>query len=275
MSDPTDPLLFAPSLPQLDKPLFVFLPGLDGTGKLLAPQVEFLSPHFDLRCLTIPENNRQDWQTLAQRVIDRVSDVQRQRPVYLCGESFGGCLALQVAMMAPSLIHRLVLINPASALGRSPWLRWATHAAESLPDWLFAVSGALALPLLAHFDRIPVAEQQRFISTVRPISQACVTWRLRMLRQFALRPQQLRRLTMPVALLSSGRDRLFSSVEEARRLQSELPRSVTYALPDSGHVCLIEQNVNLADCLKAIHFLPKTGTLSQWDEPKNRPKVTL
>lgn len=44
-----------------------------------------------------------------------------ERPVYLLGESFGGVLALAVAEARPDLVDRIVLVNPATSFGRSPW----------------------------------------------------------------------------------------------------------------------------------------------------------
>lgn len=262
MKESSKPVLFAPTFPQLDKPLMVMLPGLDGTGKLFVSQMKPLSRHFDVRCLKIPESNRQDWQGLAKSVITQIRHLQDNRPLYLCGESFGGCLALQIAMDAPDLLSRLIVINPASALQRHTWLRWTTQYADYVPEWLFRASGTIALPLLANFDRMGTYERELFIRTVRPISQACVTWRIGMLHRFEAQPNRLARIQAPTALLASGRDRLFPSDQEAKLLQRFLPRAKTYELPQSGHVCLLENEVDLAQCLKALDFLPQPSAIA-------------
>ncbi|HEY9888360.1 MAG TPA: alpha/beta hydrolase [Candidatus Obscuribacterales bacterium] len=247
--------MFTPTPPQPDKPLLVLLPGLDGTGKLFAPQIPSLAQHFDVRCLNIPQSNRQPWAELARSVIDLIYHTQGQRPTYLCGESFGGCLALQIALTAPELLSHLILINPASALRRQGWLRWTTQATGYVPEWLFNLSGAFALSLLANFDRIEQAHQDLFVKTVRPVPQSCVSWRLAMLQTFEAVPAQLQRLTLPTALVASGCDRLFPSDQEALILQRDLPQATIYSLPYSGHVCLLEKGVNLAQCLQSMNFL--------------------
>ncbi len=256
MKSPFAPLLLTPVVPQPDKPLMVMLPGLDGTGKLFVSQVRSLARDFDVRCLAIPEENRQAWPELAQEVIQLIKVVGRNRPVYLCGESFGGCLALQVALMAPFCLAHLVLINPASALRRYPWMRWATQCTSFIPDWLFQTSGAIALPLLANFERISREKQDLFIRTVRPISQACVAWRIDLLHRFQVQPEQLTQLPVATSLLASGSDRLLPSQEEARLWQQSLPQAQIYCLPDSGHVCLLEDAVDLSQCLQALQALP-------------------
>ena len=250
------PSLFAPVLPQLDKPLLLLLPGLDGTGQLFVSQVQALAHDFDVRCLTIPPDNRQDWSELAQAVVQLMHEAGGDRPIYLCGESFGGCLALQVALLAPTRLAHLVLINPASALGRSAWMRWLTQYTSSIPDWLFQTSGAIALPLLANFDRISQDKLDLFVRTVRPIAQACVAWRVGMLNRFEASLEQLSQLSVPTSLLASGRDRLLPSYAEAKILQQSLPDAQLYYLPNSGHVCLLEDAVNLSQCLETLQVLP-------------------
>uniref|UniRef100_A0ACD5GWX7 Uncharacterized protein n=1 Tax=Desertifilum tharense IPPAS B-1220 TaxID=1781255 RepID=A0ACD5GWX7_9CYAN len=48
------PCLLAPSQIQPHLPLFIFLPGMDGTGQLLRSQTSSLEQAFDVRCLAIP-----------------------------------------------------------------------------------------------------------------------------------------------------------------------------------------------------------------------------
>ena len=253
--------LFAPTSLQPQKPLMIFLPGLDGTGKLFAPQVSRLSQHFDLRCLAIAEHNRQGWSTLAEAVIDLICRESSDKKIYICGESYGGCLALQVALTAPAIVKRLILVNPASSLREQFWSQWLLPWAPYTPEWLYSVSGALAFYLLADFERIPSYWQQTFIKTVGPISQSCVNWRLSMLQEFHIDTSQLKQLTIPTVLLASGRDRLLPSYNEVRRLQQLLPDAMTYLLPESGHVCLLEESVDLVSCLKTLDFLPEPSSI--------------
>lgn len=239
----------------------VLLPGLDGTGKLFEPQVARLSQYFDLRCLAIPEDNRQDWDDLAEVVADLINREQPAHAPYLCGESYGGCLALKVALKVPNLLSRLILVNPASSLCQLPWLRWTAQAATYVPGWIYNYSGAFVFPLLANFDRIRTDWQQTFLEIVRPISRECVAWRLSMLQGFEVPIEQLRQLAVPTALIGSGQDRLLPSCREIRRLEQFLPNAITYCLPKSGHVCLLEDDIDLTQCLKALDFLPESSSI--------------
>ena len=51
-----------------EMPLFIFLPGMDGTGELLYLQTEDLQHSFDLRCLVIPSSDTSSWEQLADGV---------------------------------------------------------------------------------------------------------------------------------------------------------------------------------------------------------------
>ncbi|MFM6099124.1 MAG: alpha/beta hydrolase, partial [Dolichospermum sp.] len=58
-------------------------------------------------------------------------------------------------------------------------------------------------------------------------------------------------------------DRLLPSVTEITRLANILPNSKTFILPNSGHACLLEEDVNLYQILKDNDFLKVNLTMSQ------------
>ena len=115
------PYFLTPRSPNPDYPLFIYLPGMDGTGQLLRSQIPSLAAAFDVRCLVIPPHYLSDWQDLANQVTRLIATELSQRNskrVYLCGESFGGCLALKVALTAPHLLNRIILCNPATSVSQ-------------------------------------------------------------------------------------------------------------------------------------------------------------
>lgn len=63
--------------------------------------------------------------------------------VTIVAESFGGCLALRLAVSAPQLIARLILVNPATSFARSyariPSLIAATNLLSIFPEQLYQV----------------------------------------------------------------------------------------------------------------------------------------
>ncbi|MBE9181293.1 alpha/beta hydrolase [Oculatella sp. LEGE 06141] len=243
---------------QPEAPLFVFLPGMDGTGRLLRTQTEGLGSVFDVRCLAIPPDDLTDWQELAAQVVNLIAAELQDNPdrsVYLCGESFGGCLAMMVMLRSPRLFSHLILVNPASSFNRRPWILWGTQISRFLPEAVYQTSSVALLPFLASFGRIAAADRQALLEAVQSVSQATSVWRLSMLRQFNIKDDELAQITQPVLVVASRSDRLLPSVAEAEHLVSTFPNAQMQILPNSGHACLLEAGINLYEMMQEAKFL--------------------
>ena len=81
---------------------------MDGTGRLLHRQSESLAHFFNLHCFSLPAVSINSWDEIAQGFISLVSTKIKQKPVYLCGESFGGCLALKIALKKPEIVDKQI-----------------------------------------------------------------------------------------------------------------------------------------------------------------------
>jgi pimeloyl-ACP methyl ester carboxylesterase len=243
-------------------PLFFYLPGMDGTGQLLSRQLAGLEKAFDIRCLTIPPDDLNHWAELAKQVVALIErelkhDDDRQ-PVYLCGESFGGCLALKVLLQAPHLFDRLILLNPATSFKDSFWIYWASYFVRPLPEPLYHTSCVGFLPFLAALERIEERDRRALLDAMQSVTQASSIWRISLLRELNIRDAELRQISQPTLIVGSERDRLLPSVLEAKRLNDLLPRAHTHVLPYSGHACLLEADVDLYEILRTNHFLEKS-----------------
>ncbi len=252
--------LRSPRPPRPQAALFVYLPGGDGTGQLFYRQLAGLEQMFDIRCLEIPANDQTDWEQLTKQVVALVQAELKQgaRPaVYLCGESFGGCLALKVIQQAPQLFDRLILINSASGFNQSSWLYWPSFLAYPVPDPLYRIFWLWFLPILAALDRIEATDRRTLLNAVHLMTQSTSIWRVRLLREFQLNDAQIQQIRQPTLIVASGRDLVLASVQEAERLHQLLPQAQTHILPDSGHACLLEAEVSLVQILEAASFLPQ------------------
>ncbi|KAM3091883.1 alpha/beta fold hydrolase [Phormidesmis sp. 146-35] len=262
------PIFLTPKKLRRNAPLFVFLPGMDGTGQLLRAQTAGLEAGFDVRCLAIPPDDLNSWEALAQQVVDLINQEiagDEGRSVYLCGESFGGCLAMKVAVLAPHLFHRMILVNPASSFNRRPWITWGSSLSRYLPEVAYQLSSVTFLPLLASFGRIAPADRQALIEAVRSVPQKTSIWRMSLLHQFQTPTSELQQLDQPVLLLASVDDKLFPSVPEAYRLKRAFQNAQVVVLPQSGHTCLLETEVNLFKIMEAHGFLEASVSDSRTD----------
>jgi len=245
----SNPYFFTPQPSNPDYPLFVFLPGMDETGKeLMYIQTAGLETAFDVRCFVIPPDELSNWDQLAEQVIALTQVELEKTPrlsVYLCGESFGGCIALKVALRVPYLFKRIILINPASSFHRVPWLDFGSLLFPWMPEFAYKISSFAALPFLAPLHRLEPAARQALLKAVHSAPKQTATQRLALMRDFDINETQLHQLTQPVLLIASEADRLLPSVAEVKRLAKILPQAQVVTLPDCGHACLVETDVNL------------------------------
>lgn len=241
-----------------DRPLLVYLPGMDGSGELLHTQIPDLAPHCNLRCLSLDRKDLSNWKQLAKATIDLLQKElikDNLKRIYLCGESFGGCLAMSVAINAPQLVAGMILINPASSFMQQPILSWGINLTRWMPSWIHSNSALGLLPFLAELSRIKKSDRRALLNTMKILSQEVVSWRLSMLRDFFVTASQCQQFQQPTLIIASGSDRLLPSVKEASRLVELFPNSAIEILPKSGHACLLESEVNLAHILSKHQFL--------------------
>lgn len=231
---------------------------MDGGVSLQKFQASRLGTAFNPYGLAIPTGNRDDWPTLTQRAIAAiraVKETQSGRSVYLCGESFGGCLALAIAWAEPSLIDRIILVNPASSFNQSAWLGWGATVAPWLSDSLYQVFTFGLLPWLANLDRVPQSNQQALLSAMQSLPAKTVAWRISLLQHFIANAQKLAEIQLPVLAIAGAADRLLPSVEEVQRLVAALPNGRSVILPNSGHSCLLETGIHLGAIARSQGFL--------------------
>lgn len=169
-------------LQALEKPLAVYLPGLDGYGISAARnQFDDLATTFEFWRFTIAPEDRSSFGKVVTSISDFVQDMSQQgkRPVTLIGESCGGLMAAAVALQLKrreqinnnqsSSLKGLVLVNPATSFDRTDWetlvpvltsLKYLDTADPQDADRLtpYGVLGSLLLSSL-----IPDNEQQRRI----------------------------------------------------------------------------------------------------------------
>ncbi|MGB3405657.1 MAG: alpha/beta hydrolase [Microcoleaceae cyanobacterium] len=242
-----------PTKSRTDLPLFIYLPGMDGTGELFHRQVPKLSKSFDIRCLSIPPEDRSDWEDLTDKTLSLIEQERTQhphRPLYLCGESFGGCLALQVALKASERLEHLILINPASSFRQRPWVRWGAGLTQYLPQPFYQLSVFGLLPFLASLGRIEQTDRQMLFNAMNSVPQETSAWRMELLRRFDVNENQLKQIKLPTLLIAGQADLLLPSVAEAEHLAKKLPLAEMLVLADSGHACLLEKKMDLHDILK-------------------------
>ncbi|KAJ6384374.1 hypothetical protein OIU78_027647 [Salix suchowensis] len=260
--------------PLQDSPILLFCPGIVGVGLALTLHHKALGKVFEVRCLHIPVNDRTPFEGLVKFVEETVRlehASSPNKPIYLVGDSFGGCLVLAVAARNPEIDLVVILANPATSFDRSQ-LRPLLPLWEVLPDELYD-----AIPYLLRFargnpvemarvnieDRLPPRLQieqlfQNLIALLPHLSDSVDTiprdtliWKLKLLKSAAsYANSRLHAVNAEVLVLSSGNDRLLPSGDEAQRLKSTLKNCIVRHFKDNGHTILLEDGVNLLTVIK-------------------------
>jgi pimeloyl-ACP methyl ester carboxylesterase len=223
---------------------------MDGTGKLFDRQIARLIDRFDIRCLSIATNDLTGWGGLVDRAVQLIlAELATGQALYLCGESFGACFAMQVAEQLGTKINKLVLINPASSFARQPLLAAGSALSGLLPDALYPLSAMILVNFLINGDRVAPTERQNLINAILSVHPQTAAWRLNLLRQFPVDAIVPKLIDLPTLLIAGGLDRLLPSSLEISTLSQLLSNSKTLLLPTSGHACLLERDIYLADLL--------------------------
>jgi len=234
------------------RPVLIYAPGLDGTGKLFHRQELLLAPYCEVRVLTLPLDDRGDWQAMAQRML-ALWPTSGQR-VLVCGESFGAGVALMAALSAPERVDGLILINPATAWRRQSLLRWGAQGLRYLPMASFPWAGVGLLPFLAALDRIAPEDCRALLTIMQQVPPATIIHRLGLLDGLDV-DERLSLLTCPVLLVAGDQDRLLPSVAEVEFLKTRLPQAQIARLTGGGHALLLETATRLPELLTKFQLL--------------------
>lgn len=234
-------------------PLLVYVPGIDGTGRLFYRQV----PSLAAAGFTVATFRLRDEAGRMQQLVDDLDDViARAREaaslpadsaVTLVGESFGGSLGLSYVVANPNHVKRLVILNSFPYFRPQFRLRLGVRALGVVNWKTMSVVRRLTAPFLhsryTHRDEI-----RRFLELTDETTLTGYANRLRILMDFDVR-ERLADVRVPTLFLASDRDHLVPSVRQARLMHSLVPGSDLRVLEGHGHVCLIAPNLDLAEIL--------------------------
>ncbi|MCL7024036.1 hypothetical protein MKW94_021561 [Papaver nudicaule] len=270
--------------PVKDSPVLLFLPGLDGTGWGLILHHKSLGKVFEVRCLHIPVNDRTPLEGLLE-IIENAVRLEHasfpNTPIYLIGESVGGCLALAVAARNPTIDLVLILSNPATSFDKSA-LQLLLPVVEALPDslpisfpnFLSILMGNPVKILTANIENelFPAQTLEKMLGNLYALlprlsgledimPKKTLVWKLKLLKSAAaFANSRLHAIKAEVLVLASGKDNLLPSGDEAQRLWSSLENCKVRYFKDNGHTLLLEDGLNMLSFIKATHMYRHSKT---------------
>jgi 3-oxoadipate enol-lactonase len=222
----------------------VYLPGIDGTGRLLYRQ-ERLNAEFPVRCVSYPQDDKH---TYADLVKLGICALEETGPGAVLAESFGGAVALMVALERPDLVRRLVLVNTFAHYPRRLFIDVAGLFGPWLPN---KPSHPASRPIRGLFFFGPgtsKADQAAWWKLTTDVPMRAYGHRCRLLRDMDLRPR-LSAVQTPAVVFTSPNDWVVPA-PAGRALAKQLPRAKLLAPIPAGHAAMVDSRVDVAAWLK-------------------------
>lgn len=220
---------------------------MDGTGLLFYRQVPLLSRHYRVATFALRDDTSDMDRLVADlaRVIDAAAPVERRAVVI--GESFGGALAMSLALAMPEKVSRLVVLNSFPFFAPQWRLRLAILGLSLLP-WGAMQVVRRATAARMHSPHTQREEIARFMQLTAQATRRGYLNRLDALRRYDIR-ERLHGIGAPTLFLAAEQDHLVPSAAQAHLMAARVPHAVTRVLPGHGHICLIAPGVDLAQIL--------------------------
>ncbi len=226
-------------------PAFVYVCGIEGSGKLFYKQAEDLAR--DHTVVSFPLR-AEGWYTMP-RLVEDLAWVIREAGGHatVLGESFGGLLTMATALEHPELFERMILVNTFPHFAARLKIHAGCLLFRAFYPMLKAHRTRAARHVLFGSD---VSEEDRrlFREHTREVGREGYISRLRIIRDTDLRPR-LGELQTPALVVAGTADRILDSAKAARQMAALLPRARLRLLEGTGHTALLSGRVSVREWL--------------------------
>lgn len=225
------------------KPTLVYAPGIDGTGRLLFRQAR-LHESYDVRCVAYPQDHTHSYADLAALVEQELGHAGGG---VLLAESFGGAVALMVALARPELVRRLVLVNTFAYYPRRVHIEALALVGPYLPT---KPSHPLTRPLrsmLFFAPDVPRDIRRQWWELTADVPMSAFGRRFQLITGLDLRPR-LPELRMPTLVLAAPNDHVVPPV--AGHLLARRIPGAKLAQPRAGHAAMVHPQVDMAKLME-------------------------
>ena len=225
----------------------VYLPGIDGSGRLLFRQ-ERLNSAFAVTAVSYPQD---DTHTYSDLVNLGIRALESAGPGVLLAESFGGAVALMVALQRPDLVRKLVLVNTFAWYPRRLFIDAAGMVGPWLPDRpSHPATRGLRGPFFFGPD-VSKSIQAEWWDRTADVPLRVYGHRLCLLRDLDLRPR-LSDVRVPAVVFAAPNDRVVPAAA-GRLLAKRIPHAKLIELP-AGHAAMVDPRIDVTAWLNEPHY---------------------
>ncbi|MFL5338816.1 MAG: alpha/beta fold hydrolase [Gemmataceae bacterium] len=220
----------------------VYIPGLDGTGRLLFRQPR-LHAEYDVRCISHPQDSTH---TYADLVANAAKPLEESGGGIVLAESFGGAVALRLALERPELVRRLVLVNTFAWFPRRAYIEPLAWFGPLLPAKRSHSASRSFRSLLFFSPDIAAADRTKWWDLTADVPLSAYGRRFGLIAGLDLRPW-LPEIQTPALVIAAPDDRVVPA-SAGRSLAQRLPNA-RLLQPRVGHTALIHPRLDLAELL--------------------------
>lgn len=228
-------------------PAFVYVPGIEGTGRLFYKQIDDLARDHTVITFPLRGHGRYGMEALVNDLIWVIRDAGFERATAL-GESFGGLLLMAAALAHPERFERLILVNTFPRFEQQAKIKAGVALFSFLPypalrayRWITGGRNLFAADVTEE-DRRACREHTRSVRCEGYLS------RMRIIRDTDL-SDRLSDIRVPTLVVAGTEDRLLNAVRSARIIASAIPRAQLKLLKGTGHLALVSGRVRVRDWL--------------------------
>jgi len=227
-----------------------YVPGIDGTGRMLFGSEERIAARFRLHRLRYV-GTAAEGAALYARLADTALDALPREPLVVLAESFGGAVALTMALRAPERVAALCLVNTFARYPARIRIRLGARLAPHAPVGLLRLGRRFLARRTFFSGRADEAAMAAFRAMEPGFVGGGHPARLAAIRDLDLLPD-LPRIGAPSDLYASTRDRIVPSVRTMSRIAEGLQGARLMRLEGAGHIVLPLRAEPWADRLEAL-----------------------
>jgi pimeloyl-ACP methyl ester carboxylesterase len=228
-------------------PAFVYVPGIEGTGKLFYKQIEDLARDHTVITFPLRARGRYRMDALIGDLIWIIREAGFERATAL-GESFGGMMLMAAALAHPECFERLILVNTFPRFEQQAKIRLGVALFSFLPYPVMKAYRKITAGRTLFDAEVTEEDRRACLEHTRSVQCEGYLSRMRIIRDTDLR-ERLSDIRMPTLIVAGKEDRLLNAESAAKIIASEIPRSRLKLLEGTGHLALVSGRVRVRDWL--------------------------